>query len=136
MKEIVNVSTYKFVALHDLVKHKEYLIMTCRQLGVLGTILLSTEGINIMVAGTRQQIDRFSSTLRQHACFSDLAFKESFSDTIPFKRMRVRIKSEIITLGVPTVDCVQQSGKHIQPLELKQWLDQGRDVVLLDTRND
>jgi predicted sulfurtransferase len=136
MKPVVNVSTYKFVALQNLEKYKEYFLMLCKHIRLLGTILLSEEGINIMVAGTREQIDIFARELRKDICFVDILFKESFSDTVPFKRMRVRIKPEIITLGVSSVDRVRTTGKHIKPLEFKQWLDEGRDVVVLDTRND
>jgi len=136
MKNIVNVSTYKFVALDNLEKYKEYFLMICNHLRLLGTILLSEEGINIMVAGTREQIDLFARELRKDPCFSDIVFKESFSEKVPFKRMRVRIKPEIITMGIPSVDRVKNTGKHIKPMEFKQWLDEGRDVVVLDTRND
>ncbi|MCD8525263.1 MAG: sulfurtransferase [Gammaproteobacteria bacterium] len=135
-KHIVNVSTYKFVALDQLEKRKEYFLMLCKHMYLLGTILLSQEGINIMIAGTRDQIDLFSRELRKDPCFTDIVFKESFSETVPFKRMRVRIKPEIITMGIPSVDRVQQTGKHIKPSEFKTWLDEGRDVVVLDTRND
>lgn len=136
MKPIVNISTYKFVALQDLEKYKEHFLMLCKHAGLLGTILLSEEGINIMLAGTREQIDIFDAYLRKDPCFEDIVFKESFSDEVPFKRMRVRIKSEIITLGIPDVDRVRETGRHIKPKEFKQWLDEGRDIVLLDTRND
>jgi len=135
-KRIVNVSTYKFVALDELEKRKEYFLMLCKHMYLLGTILLSKEGINIMVAGTRDQIDLFSRELRKDPCFTDIVFKESFSENVPFKRMRVRIKAEIITMGVPSVDRVQKTGKHIKPIEFKTWLDEGRDVIVLDTRND
>jgi len=136
MKPIVNISTYKFVALQDLEKYKEHFLMLCKHAGLLGTILLSEEGINIMLAGTREQITVFSDYLRKDPCFADIEFKESFSESVPFKRMRVRIKEEIITLGIPDVDRVRATGKHIKPQEFKQWLDEGRDIVLLDTRND
>ncbi len=136
MQVIVNISTYKFVALKNLEKYKEYFLMLCKHIGLLGTILLSEEGINIMVAGTREQIDIFSRELRKDSCFADIVFKESLSNFVPFKRMRVRIKQEIITMGVPSVDRVNSTGKHIKPLEFKRWLDEGRDVVVLDTRND
>lgn len=133
---IVNISTYKFVALKELEKYKEHFLMLCKHAGLLGTILLSEEGINIMLAGTREQINIFDQYLRKDPCFEDIVFKESYSEGVPFKRMRVRIKSEIITLGIPDVDRVRSTGKHIKPQEFKQWLDEGRDIVLLDTRND
>lgn len=136
MKNIVNISTYKFVKLTNLEKHKEHFLMLCNHIRLLGTILLSEEGINIAVAGTREQIDIFEKYLHKDTCFSDIVFKESYSETVPFKRMRVRIKSEIITLGAPEVDRVNTTGRHLKPQEFKQWLDEGRDVVLLDTRND
>lgn len=136
MNTIVNISTYKFVKLDNLEKYKELFLMTCKHHGLLGTILLSAEGINIMLAGTRAQIDVFSQFLSKDPNFFDIQFKESFSEKLPFKRMRVRIKSEIITMGIASVDRVKTTGKHIKPLEFKQWLDEGREVVVLDTRND
>lgn len=133
---IVNISTYKFVELDHLEKSKEYFLMTCKRIGLLGTILLSAEGINIMAAGTQQQIDKFEEALKQNKKFADIKFKVSYSEKVPFKRMRVRIKKEIITMGVDSVNRVADTGKHIKPAEFKKWLDEGRDITVLDTRND
>ena len=133
---IVNISTYKFVKLANLEKLKEYFLMTCKHIGMLGTILLSNEGINIMGAGTQQQIDNFSKALKKDDRFADIVFKFSYSETVPFKRMRVRIKAEIITMGIDEVDRVLDKGQHITPAEFKQWLDEGKDITILDTRNN
>lgn len=133
---IVNISTYKFVELDNLEKLKEYFLMTCKRIKLLGTILLSKEGINIMAAGTQQQIDQFEKELKKNDKFADIEFKLSYSEKVPFKRMRVRIKAEIITMGVESVDRVAHTGKHIKPAEFKKWLDEGKDVTILDTRND
>ena len=133
---IVNISAYKFVELDNLEKLKEYFLMICKRIGLLGTILLSEEGINVMAAGTQLQIDAFEAGLKQNKKFSDMEFKFSYSQKSPFKRMRVRIKSEIITMGVKSVDRVVKTGRHIKPAEFKQWLDEGKDITVLDTRND
>lgn len=133
---IVNISGYQFIELKDLEQLKEQFLMFCKRIRLLGTVLLSHEGLNVMMAGTREQIDQFVVWLHQDARFSSLVFKESFSDTIPFKRLRIRIKKEIITLGVDTVDAVHHVGQHLPPLTFKQWMDEGKDMLVLDTRND
>ena len=99
-------------------------------------ILLSTEGINLFLAGTRGNIDSFLEKLRVCPEFSDLEVKESISDHQPFSRMLVRLKKEIIAMGHDEIRPHQQSSPKLSAKELKKWLDEGRDVTLLDVRND
>jgi UPF0176 protein len=135
MKKIVNVSTYKFVSLEGLAQVKALFVQECARLALHGTILISHEGVNIMLAGSQEQIDGFSAFLKTDPRFSDIVFKVSYSDTVPFERMRVRIKPEIISMGIEGVEPLNRLGKHIKPKELKQWLDDKKDFTLLDTRN-
>jgi len=137
---IVNLSCYKFVTLDDREALKRDLTARCLGLGLKGTILLAPEGINLFLAGPRAATDAIVAYLRADARFSDLQPKESVSDTPPFKRMRVRLKKEIITMKHPLIRPEVGRAPVVAAATLKQWLDRGSDdegrpVVMLDTRN-
>ena len=136
MPTITNISTYCFTPLSGLKELREELARDCRAWGLKGTILLSTEGINLFVAGAAEDIDRLMEKLRALPGLGGLAPKVSLSDHQPFNRMLVRIKKEIIAFGVDGVDPGRQTSPKLAPRELKKWLDEGRPVTLLDTRND
>lgn len=138
--QIVNISAYKFVTLEDIADLRAQLQARCTELGLKGTILLAPEGINLFLAGTREAIDGIVAWLHADPRFADLAPKESLSDTQPFKRMLVRIKREIITMKMPLIRPEAGRAPSVRPGDLKRWLDQGHDdegrpVVMLDTRN-
>ncbi|HEV7775735.1 MAG TPA: sulfurtransferase [Luteibacter sp.] len=138
---ILNISAYKFVGLDDLVAVRASLHARCEALALKGTILLAPEGINLFLAGGREAIDTFMAELRTDPRFADIVPKESLSDAPPFKRMRVRLKKEIITMRAPLIRPEDGRAPAVAPATLKRWLDQGQDddgrpVVLLDTRND
>jgi UPF0176 protein len=137
---ILNISAYRFVSLDDLPALRERVLAQCDALALKGTILLAPEGINLFLAAPREAIDAFMAWLRQDSRFAGLEAKESFSDDVPFKRMRVRLKKEIITLRQPTIRPEGGRAPAVNAATLKRWLDQGhddngREVVLLDTRN-
>ncbi len=131
-----NISAYKFVHLDRLADRRQQLLELCNRLHLKGTILLSQEGINVFVAGSRSDIDALLGFLREQAEYSGLPIKESQSDEQPFTRMLVRIKKEIIAFGVEGIQPASRTSPKLQPAELKRWLDEGRDVTLLDVRND
>jgi UPF0176 protein len=136
----LNISAYRFVSLDDLPALRERVLAQCEALALKGTILLAPEGINLFLAGPRDAIDAFMAWLHQDSRFAGLTAKESMSDDVPFKRMRVRLKKEIITLRQPTLRPEGGRAPAVDAFTLKRWLDQGhddhgRDVVLLDTRN-
>lgn len=135
---IVNLSAYRFTpfAAEELPALREQLLASTRDLGLRGTILLATEGINLFIAGSRPATDAFMSGLRAVPGLADLEPKESFSDEQPFNRMLVKIKKEIISFGVEGIDPARMPAPRLDPRELKRWLDEGRPVTLLDTRND
>lgn len=133
---IVNIAAYKFVGLDQLSERRERIRELARQLSLKGTVLLSEEGINLFVAGTRTGIDQFLEELRSDSQLSDLPVKESLSARQPFTRMLVKIKNEIISFSVDGIDPRTRTSPKLPPLQLKQWLDEGRPVHLLDTRND
>lgn len=135
-KPIVNVAAYKFVTLTELPERRQQLTNLCRELELKGTILLTPEGINLFMAGSRESIDSLLASLRSWSELSDLEVKESFSDHQPFSRLLVKIKSEIIAFGQEGIAPAAYTSRKIAPAELKEWLDKGKDVVLLDVRND
>lgn len=136
MAGFINISVYKFAPLTELVPLRDRLRVQCSELGLRGTILLSAEGINLFVAGTRASIDALLVTLRAVPGLQDLAPKESLSDEQPFNRMLVKIKKEIIAFGIEGIDPARNPAPKLSARTLKQWLDEGRPVTLLDTRND
>ena len=132
---ILNISAYKFVQLDNVTQRREALLQVCQSLELRGTILLSCEGINLFLAGPAHAIAQFLDLLRADPAFADLQTKDSYSQTQPFRRMLVRLKKEIIAFGVDGVDPEQQTSPKLSARELAQWLDEGRSVRLLDTRN-
>lgn len=133
---IINISCYKFVALDKLQDRRTSIRRRAVELNLKGTVLLSPEGINLFVAGPPDSIHSFVDFLRSDPAFSDLCPKESANEYQPFNRMLVKIKKEIIAFGIDGVQPARKTSPKIPARELKQWLDEGRKVHLLDTRND
>ncbi|MGY8769279.1 MAG: sulfurtransferase [Pirellulales bacterium] len=133
---IVNIAAYKFVSLNDLKKRRESLRLLCKELRIKGTILLSTEGINLFLAGTHTAVDQFLTTLTEDERLSDLEVKRSYTDYLPFNRMLVKVKKEIIAFGKEGIAPAVKTSKKLPPKELKKWLDEGKPFTLYDTRND
>ncbi len=133
---ITNIAAYRFVRLENLRDLRQHLLSECKAWGLKGTILLSPEGINLFVAGGSPEIDQLVSALRSLPGMADLSPKFSQSADQPFSRMLVRIKKEIIAFGVEGIEPGQRTSPKLSARELKQWLDEGRPVTLLDTRND
>ncbi|HSW70089.1 MAG TPA: rhodanese-like domain-containing protein [Gammaproteobacteria bacterium] len=135
MVPILNIASYKFTRLSGLPEWRDVLLKKANQLNLKGTILLSFEGININLAGFPENIDPFVEFLLKRENLSDLTFRKSYSDFQPFKHMQVKIKPEIITLKQPDIHPEQETAPHISPQEFKKWLDEARDITILDTRN-
>lgn len=136
MPAVTNIAAYKFAPLTDLKPLRDELIAFCKTRALKGTILLSTEGINLFVAGSNEAIDGLISFLHSVKGLEDLTPKVSESTHQPFTRMLVRIKKEIISFGVDGIDPGRRTSPKLPATTLKQWLDEGRKVTLLDTRND
>ena len=144
MSAVLNISSYKFVTLNDAPVLRERLHAEALARGLKGTILIAEEGINLFLAGPGDAVRDWVNMLRQDARFADLFPKESWSDTVPFKKLLVKTKGEIIRMNHPTIrpDVRGDVGRApaVDPTVLKRWLDQGHDdegrpVVTLDTRN-
>ncbi len=126
---------YKFVRLPDFAEKQHPLLSHCEAQGVKGTILLASEGINGTIAGLRDSIDSVLSFLHSDERLVDLEYKESYADKQPFDRMKVRLKKEIVTIGLPVIDPNEQVGTYVSP---KDWnaLICDPEVTVIDTRND
>lgn len=126
---------YKFVTIDDPAGFRPLVREVCMKNGIVGTVLLATEGINGTVAGPADGIAAFLAFLRGDPRFADLVSKESYAVEQPFQRMKVRLKREIVTLGRPEADPNKQVGAYIEPKDWNALI--GRDdVILVDTRND
>lgn len=133
--EIVVAALYKFVKLQDCAAMRAPLLARCDALGITGTLLLATEGINGTIAGSRSGIDQILEYLRRDPRLADLERKESSAEKPPFYRMKVKLKKEIVTMGVPGINPTELVGQYVKP---EDWnaLISDPDVLLIDTRND
>jgi UPF0176 protein len=137
----VNIAAYKFITLDNLDELRPQYQQICARLGLKGTILLTPEGINMFLSGTRANIDEYLAWVRSDARLADLETKESLSVEQSHRRMLVRIKKEIITMRMPLIKPELGRAPHVEAKTLKRWLDQGHDdngkpVVMVETRND
>jgi len=140
VKPVLNVSAYRFVTLADAPAMREPILVEAKARGLRGKVLLAEEGINLFVAGEHAQVRGFMAWLRQDPRLAALEAKESESDAIPFKRMLVKVKPEIIRMNHPTVRPQDSRAPAVDAATLARWLaagrdDAGREVVMLDTRN-
>ena len=125
---------YKFVPLEDYREMARSLLKTCRKLDLSGTILLAREGINGTVAGSRAKIETLVKHLRKDHRLGEIAVNFSSATEKPFHRLKIRLKKEIIKMGVPDVDPSKKTGTHVTPEEWNCLLED-QDVLVLDTRN-
>ena len=134
-QSVVVAALYKFVTLDDFEALREPLLDVCRDAGARGTLLLAPEGINGTIAGNRAAIDCVLGYLRADGRLADLEHKESFDDHMPFHRMKVKLKREIVTMGVSGIDPNAVVGTYVNPADWNALIADP-DVVLIDTRND
>jgi UPF0176 protein len=135
MSEVIVAALYKFVTLDDFHELREPLLDACREAETCGTLLLAREGINGTIAGSRAGIDRVLAYLRSDPRLADLEHKESVDENMPFYRMKVKLKKEIVTMGVPGIDPNEGVGTYVSPGDWNELLSDP-DVLLIDTRND
>jgi UPF0176 protein len=124
---------YKFVELTDLEALRFKLYKFCNDNKIKGTILIAKEGVNSTITGTRQAIDGFYQFVKSIEEIADLTFKESYSEEVPFKKLKVKIRKEIVTFGVD-LD-MSQVGKHLSPAQWDEVISR-EDAIVIDTRND
>lgn len=133
-RPVVVCALYHFVQLDDYASLREPLLQVMQDNHIKGTLLLACEGINGTIAGSRQGVDNLLAWLKSDERLANLDFKESYDDEIPFYRAKVKLKKEIVTMGVEGIDPNRKVGTHIKP---KDWnaLISDPDVLLIDTRN-
>lgn len=141
MTPIINIAAYKFVGLADLEQRKAEVMSQAQALALKGTVLLTPEGINLFLAGARPAIDSFLTWLRTDPAFADLEVKYSASEGVPFKKLLIKIKKEIIRMNHPTIRPEAGRAPAVDAHTAARWISEGKDdagrpVVLLDTRND
>jgi UPF0176 protein len=125
---------YKFVTLNDYTDRRQPLLNICQHHQIKGTILLAAEGINATISGTRSSIDAILTYLKADPCFADLEHKESIAEKPPFDRLKVRLKQEIVTFGIPTTNPTETVGTYVKPQDWNQLIADP-DVIVIDTRN-
>lgn len=134
-QQIVVAALYKFVALPDYEALRAPLLATMKQHDIKGTLLLAEEGINGTVSGRRESLDALLSWLKEDKRFQDLDHKESYCEEHPFYRTKVKLKREIVTLGVPGVNPNQRVGTYVDPQDWNAIISDP-EVLVIDTRND
>ena len=134
-QSIVVAAMYKFVSLPDYTEIRDPLLQVMEANDIKGTLLLAEEGINGTVSGTREGIDALLAWLRNDPRLVDIDHKESYCDEQPFYRTKVKLKKEIVTMGVPGIDPNKVVGTYVEP---KDWnaIISDPEVLVLDTRND
>jgi UPF0176 protein len=135
MSEIVVCAMYKFVRLPDYECLREPLLRTLLEQEVRGTLLLAAEGINGTIAGTRRGIDAVLEWFARDVRFDGISIKESFDTSPPFYRTKVKLKREIVTMGVEGIDPRHVVGTYVKPTDWNRLISDP-DVLLVDTRND
>lgn len=132
---IVVAALYKFVSLPDTLQLQTILKDFCKQQDIAGTLLLAEEGINGTVAGTRKAIDALKEWFKNDHRFDGMEYKESSFEKSPFYRLKVRLKKEIVTLGIPGISPAKRAGTYVEAENWNQLL-QDPNVVVIDTRNE
>jgi len=141
MTQMINIAAYKFVSLENLEERRLAVLGEAQAAALKGTVLLTPEGINLFLAGPQPNIHHFLTWLRQDSAFVDIEVKYSESPGVPFKRMLVKIKREIIRMNHPTIRPEAGRAPAVDAQTAARWIsaghdDAGRPVALLDTRND
>ena len=135
ISQVVVSALYHFVRLDDYRSLRQPLYDFMTKHKIRGTLLLASEGINGTVAGSKKAIDKLHAWLRSDQRLKDLKTKESFDNTMPFYRTRVKLKKEIVTMGIQDIDPNHVVGSYVKP---EDWNDLISDpeMILVDTRND
>lgn len=127
-------SFYKYVNIEDPLKFQQEHLELCKSLNLKGRILLGEEGINGCVYGEKENIEEYKKLLRKNPLFSDIEFKDNFSEKPAYRKLFVRLRKEIVNSGLE-VD-LNNAANYITPKELKEMLDSNEDIVMVDVRNN
>lgn len=130
--QMVITTFYKFCNIPNLELFRDKTLAFCTKNNILGTILLGVEGVNSTVCGSQNAINNFYEYLKQHECFNEIVFKESYFKTNPFGKLKVKIRKEIVSIHE---NCEYNPGHYIKPEDWDTFI-QKKDIILVDTRND
>ena len=134
--KISNITGYKFIPITDRKSLQEKILKHSNKLSLKGTVLISEKGLNFSIAGENEAIQDFIKFLRSDKRFSEIDIKTTYNEYQPFRKMLVRIKKEIISMGIDEIDPSTFTGEKITPKELQDKLNNNEEIVLLDTRNE
>jgi len=134
--DVLNIAGYKFEPLDDVDVLVPEFQSVCNKLGLKGSVYLSPNGINFSLAGSEEDIQQYVQFMEQDERFLNIPLKKTYSETQPFRRMKVRPKKEIISLGRDDVNPRELTGGYVTPQELYKMYENKEDVIVLDTRNE
>ena len=132
----LNIAGYKFERLDRLDTLIPEFQDKCDELELKGSVYLSPRGINFSISGTEENIEKYIEFMENDSRFLNIPLKRTYSETQPFRRMKVRLKKEIISLGRDDIDPRELTGEYVSPQELLSMYENNEDVVVLDTRNE
>ena len=132
----INIAGYRFIPIDNIDHTLNQLKGLCADLDIKGTIYLATEGINIGLSGNLLEIQTFRKRLDEDERFAGIKFHELFSQYCPYHKMTVKTKTELVPIEDNTLKVADFNHQYLPPLELKKWLDDNKDFILLDMRND
>ena len=134
--DVLNIAGYKFEPLNDVEVLVPEFQSVCDDLDLKGSVYLSPNGINFSLAGSEEAIQQYLYFMEQDRRFLDIPLKKTYSETQPFRRMKVRPKKEIISLGRDDINPRELTGEYVTPKELFAMYENNEDVIVLDTRNE
>ena len=132
----LNIAGYKFERLDRLDTLIPEFQDKCDELELKGSVYLSPRGINFSISGTEANIEKYIDFMESDSQFLNIPLKKTYSETQPFRRMKVRLKKEIISLGRDDIDPRELTGEYVSPQELLSMYENNEDVIVLDTRNE
>ena len=133
---VLNIAGYKFEPLDELDVLIPKFQNECDALDLRGSVYLSPNGINFSLAGSEEAVEQYLIFMEEDPRFLDIPLKKTYSETQPFRRMKVRLKKEIISLGRDDINPRELTGEYISPQELYAMYENNEDVIVLDTRNE
>ena len=134
--DVLNIAGYKFEPLNDVEVLVPEFKSVCDNLDLKGSVYLSPNGINFSLAGSEEAVQQYLYFMEKDKRFLDIPLKKTYSETQPFRRMKVRQKKEIISLGRDDINPRELTGDYVTPQELYAMYENNEDVVVLDTRNE
>jgi UPF0176 protein len=132
----INISGYCFTPIDDLEQALQHFNNLCADLALMGSIYIASEGVNMGLSGNILDIQTFRRRLQKHTVFKNIRFHELYSTELPYRKMTIKTKTELVPIEDPAIKVGDYDHQYLAPKELQKWLDEGRDFILLDLRND